>query len=402
MADLAIKQPRLLYIDDIPTPYRIGVQKQVARQWDGQFKVLFCAPSEPGRTWDLDLSGIDHTVLRGWQWRPKGQINPFSFKYNPDVIKQLVLYDPDVVVLAGYAHPTMIRAAAWCRQRNIPYGVTCETSARSTAISGPRWHLRRGMIGWIIRNMAFGLPVGREAASYLRMLGSADAPMCFFPNTPDTAPFVAASRALRDDPAKAVELRARYGLASEGPVFLFVGRLIDAKRPMDALDALDAFKKLNRSLTASLLFVGDGPMMEDLEAAASKHPHIAFGGWVSDQSEIAFLLALATALVLPSKHEPWGAVVNEAMAAGTPVIASDRVGAASEIVEDGVDGFVVRVGDVDGIAAAMNTLLTPGTGSKSYGEMAQKKALANGEGFAAGNLVRGAIAANGAKKSRGS
>jgi glycosyltransferase involved in cell wall biosynthesis len=381
---------KLLYLDDIPTPYRIGVQKHSARLWDGPFKVLFCASSEPGRTWELDLGSLDHAVLRGWQWRPTRQVNPFSFKYNPDVVAELEAYRPDVVVLSGYAHPTMIRAAAWCRRRNIPFGIACETSARSTAISGPRWQLRRRAIGWIIRNMAFGLPVGREAAKYLEMLGPTEAPMYFFPNTPDTGPFVAAGEALRADPALEGDLRARYGLAVNGPVFIFVGRLIDAKRPMDALAA---FRKLDPSVAATLLFVGDGTLMGVLRAAAAGDPRIVFAGWLAGQAEIARLFALATAMILPSQHEPWGAVVNEAMAAGTPVIASDQVGAASEIVDDGENGFVLPVGDVNGIFAAMTRLIADSGGASDMGRRAQEKAIANGEAFAAANLVRGAKAA---------
>lgn len=383
-------QLKLLYIDDIPTPYRIGVHKQITKTWTGRFKVLFCAQDEPGRKWDLDLNDIDHAVLRGWQWRPKRQANPFSFKYNPDVIKQLKEYQPDVVVLAGYAHPTMIRAAAWCLQNKIPYGVACETSARSTAISGPRWLLRKLAIGWIIRNMAFGLPVGKEASRYLAMLGRPDVPMYFFPNTPDTSTFVAANRALLEDPEKVVALRACYGLDANCPVFVFIGRLIDAKRPTDALDA---FRKLDHSVAANLLFIGDGVLLDKLQAAAADDARIVFAGWVTNQTEVAALLALATAVILPSQHEPWGAVVNEAMAAGTPVIATDRVGAANEIIDHDVNGFVLEVGDVHGILHAMCTLLETDNVAEDFGRRAQKKAMENGELFASSNLVRGAIAA---------
>lgn len=390
MRDPVSNRPRLLYIDDIPTPYRVGVQRRVAELWDGSFKVVFCAESEPGRSWDLDLSGIDHAVLPGRQWRPKGQTNPFSFKYNPGVVRLLETYKPDVVVLAGYAHPTMIRAALWCRRNNVPYGVSCETSARSTATSGPRWHLRRRLIGWMIRNMAFGLPVGREAGSYLQMLGAGDVPMCFFPNTPDTSRFVAAHRAIAGDETAAVNLRDRYGLSRTDPVFLFVGRLIGAKRPMDAVTA---FRQLGPEARANLLIVGDGALKDDLKAAASGDERIVFGGWISDPDEIAALFATATAMILPSQHEPWGAVVNEAMAAGTPVIASDRVGAANEIIDDGFDGFVIPVGDIDGIVEAMSSLLKGGPEIGQMGRRAQDKAISNGEVFAASNLVNGAQSA---------
>ena len=295
-------------------------------------------------------------------------------------------------MLSGYAHPTMMRAAAWCRQRNVPYGISCETSARSTATSGLRWNLRKFAIGWMIRGMSFGLPVGREAASYLGKLGAHGTPMFFFPNTPDTRPFISASNQLDSDIELQRRVRKRYNLLDQGPVFIFVGRMIQAKRP---LDALIAFQKLGSNIQANLLFVGDGELMKALEYAAAGDRRILFSGWISDQNELARLFALATALVLPSQHEPWGAVVNEAMAAGTPVIASDQVGAANEMIRHLVDGFVVPVGDISSITEMMAMLISGDSRNSRISRNARMTAISYGEEFAANNLVQGAVAAVG-------
>lgn len=379
---------RLYYLDDIPTPYRIGVFRHVAQMWEGYFRIGFCADAEPGRSFDIDVSGLDTHVLDGRQWRPLDQTNPFSFKWNPGVISALEAFKPDVVVLSGYAHPTMVRAARWCLNKRIPYAIACETSARSTSTRGPRWHLRRGAIGWIVRNMAFGLPVGQEAGDYLRMFGT-DAQMYAFPNTPDTSLFEAA--AARLDAGETVDkVRRRYGLSPEAPLFVFVGRLISAKRPLDAIAAL---RGLPTETAASLLVVGDGPEAAAAQALANRDPRISFAGWVRDPDEIAAIFAEASALVLPSEHEPWGAVVNEAMAAQAAIIATDRVGAAVELVTEGREGFLVSVGDIPGIAKAMETLANDTALCRRLGENAQKRAIACGAEFAAGNLVAGALAA---------
>ena len=280
----------------------------------GSFRIAFCAASEPGRTFDIDMTSLDTQILTGRQWRPLGQDNPFSFKWNPGVTQALASFDPDVVVLSGYAHPTMILAARWCLRRRVRYAIACETSARSTMTTGWRWLARRGAIGWMVRGMTFGLPVGREAAAYLRHLGPSNVPMHYFPNTPDVTPFANAARTA-DDPAAVRALRVRYGVASEGPLFIFVGRLIDAKRPTDAVAA---FRQLPAGFDARLLIVGDGDQMKTLRTAAADDPRVVFHGWESNGANLARLFAAATALVLPSQHEPWGAVVNEAMAAGQP------------------------------------------------------------------------------------
>ncbi len=379
---------RLFYLDDIPTPYRIGVFRQVAQMWEGHFRIGFCAEAEPGRSFDIDLSGLDTHVLEGRQWRPLGQTNPFSFKWNPRVIAELEEFQPDVVVLSGYAHPTMLCAARWCLANRIPYAIACETSARSTATKGPRWEIRRRMVGWMVRNMAFGLPVGEEAAAYLRMFG-ANVQMFAFPNTPDTSLYEAA--AARFDAGEPVDkVRRRYGLSPEAPLFVFVGRLIPAKRPLDAIAAL---RSLPNETAASLLVVGDGPEAAAARALANSDPRISFAGWIRDPEEIAAIFAEASALVLPSEHEPWGAVVNEAMAAQAAIIATDRVGAAVELVTEGQEGFLVSVGDILGIAKAMETLANDTALCSRLGANAQKRAIACGAEFAAGNLVAGARAA---------
>ena len=188
--------PRLFYLDDIPTPYRLGVQKRVADDWPGDFRLAFCAESEPGREWTLDYGDLKPEFLEGRQWRPRGQVNPFSYKWNPGIGRTLDAWKPDVVVLSGYVHPTMWLAARWCLRNRVPYGVSCETSARSSSTRGWRWAVKRAISGWLVRGMAFGLPVGREAADYLRAFGPSRAPMHYFPNTPDTAPIVAEADSL--------------------------------------------------------------------------------------------------------------------------------------------------------------------------------------------------------------
>lgn len=377
--------PRLFYIDDIPTPYRVGVFRRLADAWPGSFAVAFCAEKEPGRTFDLDLSGLNTQFLAGRQWRPLGQVNPFSFKWNPGVAAALEAFAPDVVVLSGYAHPTMIRAARWCRSRHIPYALACETSARSTSTSGLRWHLRRRVIGWMVRDMAFGLPVGREAAAYLRMLGAAGVPMHFFPNTPDTTLFQQTAARLASNGG--AQVRRRYALPAKGPIFTFVGRLIPAKRP---IDAVQSFLQLPSDKPAGFLIVGDGPEMQAAQNMAGGDPRIAFAGWIRDERELAEIFAASSALVLPSEHEPWGAVVNEAMASGTCVIAADRVGAAVELIDNGVEGFLVSVGDIAAIRESMLTLIEDPNRSLRMGGAAQRKALGHGAEFAALSLLTGA------------
>lgn len=386
------RQIRLYDLCDIPTPYQLGVQRHIAARWPGHYRIAYCASAEPGRSWSFDFSGLDVEMLRGIQYRPRRQVNPISIKWNPGVWSSLSAFRPDVVVLSGYFHPTMYLAALWCRLHGVPFGMTCETAERNTTTAGWKWRIKRVVAGWLVRRLAFALPVGREAADYLRLFGRDDLPMFPFPNTPDTSAIVAqAEIARRGDNAR--KLRDEFCIPPDAGIILFVGRLIDAKRP---LDLVSAFQSLGaRAPNAVVVFVGDGPLLANVKAAAAGDPRIICTGWISDPAKTAGLMAISSLFVLPSQHETWGAVVNEAMAAGLPVIASDSVGAAVELIEDERQGFVYRTGDVGALSRAMERLLSDDALRIRMGVAAHETAKRFGHMFATQNFIDGALAAAG-------
>src|SRR5208282_179819 len=76
-----------------------------------------------------------------------------------------------------------------------------------------------------------------------------------------------------------------------------------------------------------------------------------------NQGELPAFYDLCDVFVLPSHFEPWGLVVNEVMNAARPVIVSDRVGAAPDLVSDGVNGFIYPNGDVPALASKLRAVL---------------------------------------------
>jgi len=140
------------------------------------------------------------------------------------------------------------------------------------------------------------------------------------------------------------------------PVVLYASKLTPRKHPDDVVRALSIL--VNRGQHASLLIVGTGEMESRLRRLVSELglPHAAFAGFVN-QSELPAVMAASDVLVLPSENEPWGLIVNEAMCAGLPVVVSEGVGCAPDLVRDGVNGHVVAIGDVDGLASALERVL---------------------------------------------
>jgi glycosyltransferase involved in cell wall biosynthesis len=96
-------------------------------------------------------------------------------------------------------------------------------------------------------------------------------------------------------------------------------------------------------------------------------------------ASIPEVFAGADIFVLPSRHDGWGVVVNEALGAGLPIIVSDCVG-ARDLVEDGRNGFVTRAGDADGLVAALLKLAQSAELRKSMGQASAARAVQWGLG----------------------
>ena len=158
-----------------------------------------------------------------------------------------------------------------------------------------------------------------------------------------------------DERRNRAELRAAWRIPPSAVGVLFCGKLIEKKRPLDVLKALDVFRR--DKATVHLLVVGDGCLRKECEAfVAAKQLPVTFAGFLN-QKEMPKAYAACDALVLPSGHaETWGLVVNEAMACGLCAIVSDRVGCGPDLVEDGVNGWRFRAGDVVALAERITTL----------------------------------------------
>jgi glycosyltransferase involved in cell wall biosynthesis len=169
--------------------------------------------------------------------------------------------------------------------------------------------------------------------------------------------------------------------------FLFVGRLVWEK---GVFDLLSAYASLDPNLRAAiaLLFVGEGPDRQRLEEQARLiSGQVLFPGFVH-RDQLPAYYALADMLILPSHTEPWGLVVNEAMACGLPVVVSRAAGCVADLVRAGWNGRIVSPGDIAGIGEAMQSLacgtaLRHGMGLNSTEHIHQYSAESWAEGITA-------------------
>jgi glycosyltransferase involved in cell wall biosynthesis len=147
------------------------------------------------------------------------------------------------------------------------------------------------------------------------------------------------------------KVRESWGATPDTAVILFCAKLQAWKRP---LDLLRAFAKASLP-NALLVFAGEGPLRAQVQSDAETlgvASRVRFLGFVN-QSQLPAVYASADLMVLPSEYEPFAVVVNEAMCCGCSVVASDRVGAARDLVAPVAPQFVFPCGDIGALASIL-------------------------------------------------
>lgn len=142
------------------------------------------------------------------------------------------------------------------------------------------------------------------------------------------------------------ELRIKYAPKGE-KILVHVSNFRPVKRVMDVVEIFD---RVQRKVLSRLLMVGDGPDRSNAEWLVRSKRLGCQVVFLGKQESIAEILSIADLMLLPSETESFGLVALEAMACQVPVVAS-RVGGIPEVVNDGGDGFLAPVGDVEGMAA---------------------------------------------------
>jgi glycosyltransferase involved in cell wall biosynthesis len=344
-------RPRILVLSEIPTPYRLPLYQRLYARADLDVDIVFCARDEPDRPWAIEsaLRALPHRVLRGVAPRVRTRRNTFVYQINPGILRLLGRTDYDAVVIGGYAVFAEQVAIVIARLRRIPYLLHSESNLLKSRGFVKRL-LKEAFVRPIVRGAAGGLAAGTAAARYLEYYGMDPAKIRIVPNTIDVAAYRQAADRAREG---AAAIFARWNLPKH--FILFAGRLVEAKGVEDLFSAL----ALLGDKAPVLVVAGTGPLADQLPQLADIR-HVGF----VQQHELIELLALADWTVVPSHVEPWGVIVNEALACGCPVITSDAVGAAEDLITDGVNGRVVPPHDPVALATALSGARPPGDTSR--------------------------------------
>jgi glycosyltransferase involved in cell wall biosynthesis len=339
---------KVVILTEIIAPYRIPVFNALARRAAVDLHVIFLAETdETLRQWRVykDEICFSHQILPSWRWRARKR----RFLINRGLWSALNKLCPQVIICGGYNYVASWEALLWARRHLVEFVLWSESNRQDTR-SGRAWvESLKAYFLW--RCDRFVVP-GKASFEYLRSFGCPEARILTAPNAVDNRLF-----ATQADNAKAHAIGFREELRLPSRFILFVGRLVPEK---GVFDLLEAYAKLESGLRSNvgLVFAGDGVSKEELAQQAKRISPgtICFPGF-AQREDLAGLYALAEALVLPTHSEPWGLVVNEAMACGLPIIVSSVAGCAADLVEDGWNGYVVPPRDSEKLTVAINSLM---------------------------------------------
>jgi glycosyltransferase involved in cell wall biosynthesis len=294
-----------------------------------------------GFQWDVDLlSGYESRFLANVSRQPSTDV--FGGCDTPRVAQEIEQGRFDAFLVPGWGLKSYLQAARACRRARVPVLVRGDSQLASQR--GGALRMAKALVfPLFLRRFDGFLYVGRRNREYLEHYGIRPDRLFFSPHCIDNDAFRAGSDAAR----------LKSPRAGSGPArLLFVGKLVDSKRPFDVLEAA----ALIGDRRVEVAFAGAGAAEPKLrQAAAAAGVAAVFHGFVN-QSELPAVYAAADVIVSPSV-ETWGLVVNEAMACGLPAVVSDAVGCGPDLIEEGLTGAVFPLGDTAALARAIERVL---------------------------------------------
>jgi glycosyltransferase involved in cell wall biosynthesis len=347
---------RVLAIASHPVQYATPVFRLMAQHPRLDFHVAYCSLRGAETAYDPEFGASvkwDVPLLEGYPWthvpnRGAGSESFFGLR-NPGVWSLIRHGSFDAVLCyIGYVRSTFWIALFAAKNANTAFlfGTDSISLAPRDATT---WKPALKRVFWpILFRLADQVTVPSSGTRELmQALGIPKDRITMTPYSVDNKWW-----SLRSSQVDRQAVRTSWGAGVGDFVILFCAKLQSWKRPFDLLRA---FAKLDQPQTR-LVFAGDGPLRPQLESEADAldvAARVRFLGFVN-QSQLPAVYTSADLMVVPSGYEPFAVVVNEALCCGCPVIASDRVGAAADLIAPIQPDFLFRCCDIDGLAGILS------------------------------------------------
>lgn len=342
----------LAIISNAPAPYRVHVHERIVSEMpDVELTSVFLADRDI-QAWgygSLEHIGAHNLGLGRTLTDSRSKLSDRwgEVKRGVSMIRELRRRGTRAMVVSGYATIECVMAILWGRLAGIPVLLTGDSNIAGDRNTGLKRVVKKLLVGSIVRLVRGVLPCGQMGRAYFRKYGARDENMRDYPYTGDPS-------TIEDVSYEQIEAAmAKHGLDPDRKRMVCSGRLIGIK----GFDlAIEAFNRIADDRPEwDLVIAGDGEIRAELEAKVRPDlkDRVIWTGFIEDQAELAAVYRASHILLHPSRREAWGVVIVEAVTAGMAVIVTDIVGAAADLVEDGVNGYQIPMDDLDALTEAV-------------------------------------------------
>lgn len=356
------RKARVAFVNSHPIQYFVPLYRHINRSDDIEAVPVYLTRHglrgdvDPGFgkafSWDIDLmSGTNPIFVAGAEQR---QLQAGATRMiAPGVWSAIREGAFDAVVIHGHRIGANHVATLAAKSAGIPVISRGETHL-GLPRSGLKERLRRLIFARYYGALDGFLVIGSLNRAFYRSLGVPDHKLFDFPYTVDNARMMSAAQMTAEERSA---YRKGLGIEDNRPVILYASKFTRRKHPDDLIAAARILR--DSGLDFHLVLAGAGEMDDELRALAASHSDLSirFPGFIN-QSELPRLFGASDIFVLPSEAEPWGLIINEAMCAGLPIVASREIGSVADLVRDGENGATFDATDVAGLAKALAPLLS--------------------------------------------
>jgi glycosyltransferase involved in cell wall biosynthesis len=286
--------------------------------------------------WDIPLlEGYEYEFVPNSSRRPGTE--RFLGMVNPDLIEKIESWGPDSILVFGWNYYSHLQCMRYFHGK-IPVFFRGD-SVLLHEKRGLKRIARRLFLTWVYRHVDYALYVGTHNKSYYLQHGLKPSQLVFSPQAIDIDRF---SEPDNDYSHHAEEWKKELGIPSHHITVLYAGKMTSVKNPYFILELAQACV----SLPISFIMVGDGHLKEDLQKRSKGSGNVLFLDF-QNQSVMPAIYRMGDVFIMPSVSETWGMGVNEAMACGRPVMTSEKVGCAADLVLENKTGITFGTGDTE-------------------------------------------------------
>ncbi|MDH4568437.1 glycosyltransferase family 4 protein [Pseudomonas sp. BN414] len=305
----------IVFVTNIPAPYREKIHEIVSRNLDRPYSVVFCAPIEPNRKWRFPFGDYNHIFLTSKAIQIKGrQIYLWS-----NILNVLKMEDPSTVVIGGFSMPMLI-AYCWAKFKGRK---TIAFSDAHLEFEKPFSKLHKALRKLAYPRMDAYVGASLKTLDLFRHYGAADDKLF-------------QSHLCADNE---VYSRNYVPPSQRNYDIILCGQFVKGKLFDFSLRVIERMIEKKKDLTVKL--VGDGPLRSEiLSKIESLGVKYTYRGFI-EPTKLSPEYSSARILFFPTVRDAWGVVANEACAAGTPVLTCEHAGVAHELIKDNINGFVL-------------------------------------------------------------